>query len=515
MQISFDFSSRWSIANQGRLSGGHSPRRAVHQRRGCICEPLEQRQLLSYSSVVGPFLIADPKQTIAIVQNDPESNVLTDNSYAGGSYQISNSWYTIDLTFPSLRKPPQANGTYDAAISGTFTATSGTGNTASIFPIQFVGDSGTLTISGWDGNPQDAVYNYKATGKYIPSSSDPIEGYELDGQYVGNGTSPITAPTAELSVALGMSTYSITPATAEMPEITATASVNTTSGSRAPRKFEWTIGITYSDQYSDENKILRRITSTPQLVVPPNSWSGDRGGTLTVTVTALVDGQTQTASNVGSVIGAEPDISTVQSFIRSKRIAGYPQGATYSSPNIVDKIVGQESSYQQFDSSGNPLWSSDGLAGAGLMQITPAAFGDIWNWQTNVKDGIKKLQSVIGLANRYRSRVLASAGFKKLVAALNIQQKAAGLRPLQVTIPSFTADEQVLMAIRAYNGVSGTDSVGLPVLQEYELSVSNNALVLSSVDQVHHHAIAAWIEVDPAQRSVGDPDYVENVLSQD
>jgi len=64
---------------------------------------------------------------------------------------------------------------------------------------------------------------------------------------------------------------------------------------------------------------------------------------------------------------------------------------------------------------------------------------------------------------------------------LNVQQKSAGLRPLLVTLPPFTADQQVLIAVRAFNGAAGTDGVGLPVLQEYELAVNNDQLVLSSV----------------------------------
>ena len=183
--------------------------------------------------------------------------------------------------------------------------------------------------------------------------------------------------------------------------------------------------------------------------------------------------------------------------------------------DVLRRIAHQESGFRQFGSDSWPLFSSDNMGGAGIMQITPATEDQRWNWQTNVQAGINKYNSCYTLTATYVQSVRNSSQFANLVAALN--QTRASSQKLTVTVPEWTADQRMRDAIRGYNGWAGNDPVVPSLhLHEYRLARDANGRLRVTVIPNTNRAEAIWEQVPPADRpqNVGDPNYVAHVLAQ-
>ncbi len=108
----------------------------------------------------------------------------------------------------------------------------------------------------------------------------------------------------------------------------------------------------------------------------------------------------------------------------------------------------QESSLQQFRTPGNwPKYSSDGLGGVGLCQLTrPATTANqTWNWKENVRGGWKLFLEKEAFARAYPGKQRKGERFKGLVRAWNQARTAQGLPAIPVELPDYTAEQLELV----------------------------------------------------------------------
>jgi hypothetical protein len=177
--------------------------------------------------------------------------------------------------------------------------------------------------------------------------------------------------------------------------------------------------------------------------------------------------------------------------------------------------------YRAGQFAGHPTWNTGGDRGVGVMQITPSGNDpiepvNVWDWRANVAAGVAKLNYGLGVADRLPTAI-RGAGFDAAFARVQAERRAAGLAPLVgVDVPTLTPLQRVRVAIRAYNGAAGTDSLGRTVLNEYELATTGpaNARRLAlTVNKTTRVGTAQWVEVPIARRSAGQPNYVNLVLA--
>jgi len=272
------------------------------------------------------------------------------------------------------------------------------------------------------------------------------------------------------------------------------------------------------------------FTETAGLTYTPNFKKGGvdvvAGGDIDVTAKFTFKGKTYTVSSETKpetknlkVLGKNPSASQVNAFIASNPPSQWPTGTKYNSATVLRQIASQESQRQQFTADGYPKWnvgkSGGGDGGVGIMMLTPPPKvpEDVWNWQENLKDGIKRFGEKLMAAQSYASDTQGRSEFKKAVERYN-----AGRNPkVTVTVPQLAADEKVLFAIRYYNGAAGTDSIGRPFRHEYELALGPVGLLAVTLEIGRKdRGTAKWVRVDASKRpsSPGEPDYVNKVLKQ-
>ncbi|MDA8456858.1 hypothetical protein M4R22_19025 [Acidovorax sp. GBBC 3334] len=228
-----------------------------------------------------------------------------------------------------------------------------------------------------------------------------------------------------------------------------------------------------------------------------------RGGVLTVQVTARAGGATY-QGKLGSllIVGTNPTPTAIRSFADS----------IGANKVRFRKQLRQESSLQQFRPPDLwPKYSSDGLGGVGLAQITrPAPTGDqTWNWKENVRAGWALYKEKERIARAYPGIVRGGETFRRLVGDYNRARAAQRLPALQVALPDFTDEQLEQDAIRGFNGYANG-------LHEFRVRTEGGRLFVAlSPDGLQ--GLAEWERVPTADRGrVGDPAYVEHIeASQD
>ena len=294
----------------------------------------------------------------------------------------------------------------------------------------------------------------------------------------------------------------------QMPSVTLNAAVVPLPALGAQKTFRWTVQLRFAGSETSHGKPgtqlnVSRTTTDGRLVINPGDWGGLRGGTLSVSLTATVNGQTAAGQLLGlTIVGTNPTAADVRTALGS---------------DPLRRIAHQESNYRQFGGDSWPLFSSDNLGGAGIMQITPAPEDQRWNWRTNVQAGIDKYNHCYNLTATYVQSVRTSGQFSALVTALNQTRAQQHLPALTVTIPDWTADMRMRDAIRGYNGWAGSDPVVPNLhLHEYRLARDANGRLLVNQPPNTNRAEAIWESVPASARpqGVGDPNYVAHVLAQ-
>lgn len=234
-----------------------------------------------------------------------------------------------------------------------------------------------------------------------------------------------------------------------------------------------------------------------------------RGGNLTIRATATINGHTYSDTKTIKILAKNPSVGAIKSQL----------GDNYT----LWRIASLESNFTQFLGSGYPLWSSDKLGGVGIMQLTPPSSDDqIWDWPRNVKGGMAKFKSCFQISQRWHTTTQNSPGFQSLVDAYNQKRAQQGLKPLAIKVPKLTPgdfndnlQQREMDTVRCYNGAAGFD-LGLP-LHEFKIARDTDGnLIVTNINEKSLKGEAMWVRVPASERpqNVGDPDYVNHVLSQ-
>ena len=324
-----------------------------------------------------------------------------------------------------------------------------------------------------------------------------------------------------LSVKFVKSSYPLSLAPS-FPSIKAIAS--TSDGSKPP-KYSWTIDVHYNPLESKtpggpninlDIGPLTYVTDVPTFT-PPNLPAV--GGTITVTVSASIQGRTVFSSpSKTTVLGlTNPTHDDIKAVLGTN--------------HLLWRICNWESHAVQFLPSGYPKWNvgknnTVGDGGVGLMQVTlsgPTGLQLIpyaWNWRSNLIYGVNKWSYAVGIANGLPAQIQGTKGFIDLAKAYNDARVAKGLPRLTITMPPLTHgkdsdDPQQFEreCIRVYNGVGGTDPVlKRNVLHEYTVQTDNAGHLVVTVSKTTLTGTASWLQVPESWRKVGDPAYVSHVL---
>ncbi len=280
--------------------------------------------------------------------------------------------------------------------------------------------------------------------------------------------------------------------TPTMPAITAEV---TFGGSASPLTgtVDWSLAL----NYAAAGPTLTKSTSLPS----DQSWDitaaigAIRGGDLTVTASMNGDSLTKSIQIRGTNPSKSNDVPSAL-------------GTT-----TLQKIACQESSQLQFNPD-LPYLSSDGKLGSGIMQVTPASIAEMWNWKTNVTSGKSIFGNKLKSAQAFPGRIQKSQSLKDMLVAYNNYHSVntPGFTPITtMTIPAFTAEQERLDGIRGYNGWSGTTRFPLVgfELHEYEPRIEVLNGITLTVLTINNEII--WDRVPWTRRTVGDPNYVNNV----
>ena len=293
----------------------------------------------------------------------------------------------------------------------------------------------------------------------------------------------------------------------QMPTVRVDATTVPATPSSAKAQFRWTIQLRFAGSETRHGKPgtpvdMTKTTTGGQLVLNPTDWRLLRGGTLTVGVTTVINGQTGTAQLQGlRILGTNPTPAAVKAALGT---------------DALRRIAHQESNFCQFGNDSWPLFSSDDLGGAGIMQITPASEDQRWNWRSNIKAGVDKYNHCYNLGPTFVQSVRGSSQFSALVTALNLVRAKQHLPSLTIALPEWSADQRMRDAIRGYNGWAGQDPVVPSLhLHEYKLARDTNGQMQITVSPNTNRAEAIWVQVPSTERpQVGDPNYVAHVLAQ-
>lgn len=299
-------------------------------------------------------------------------------------------------------------------------------------------------------------------------------------------------------------------AEAEMPSITVTAILqNEAMPAGAAPTYEWSATLAFDGSSPNTSATFGGGRTTqhsriPNSVSANSSWripfTEVRGGVLTVQVIMRAGGTEQRAKANWTISGTNPSGTAIRAFANS--IGG--------NRAVFRKKMRQESSLQQFRPPGNwPKFSSDGLGGVGLCQLTrPAPTGDqTWSWKENVRGGWALYLEKERIARAYPRNVRSGERFRNLVSEWNRARASQGLPALPVDLPDYTPEQLELDTLRGFNGYANG-------LHEYRIRLNNGGLVVT-INPSGTRGQAEWERVPVADRgTVGDPNYVENVLGQ-
>jgi hypothetical protein len=372
----------------------------------------------------------------------------------------------------------------------------------------------------------------------------------------------------------GNPVFSIT-AEPKMPVIKVTATVaGITSGADPTSKtdFEWTASVSYDSKDTNngisvggrkwavpagESRKIEAITAKGKVTGGAIVITFDkiRGGSLAITVTATIGGQSVKGESKGwRIQGTNPAIGDVNKML--------PDDA-------MRRLTCLESQKQQFVAAPKeggamyPYFSGDHLLGVGIGQLTnPQPTDDqIWDWTENVNAAIVLYNDKRRIAKGYPKLVAASGNFPKLVkeyndnlakapapapaagaapadagkaapapsapdaggaAAAPPAPAAAPAKPVQVKVPEFTEEQLQDDTIRGFNGWAGDDGFTSPPnggLHEFRIKQDPKTKALVVEGDLKSGAVnAVWERVPNADRPRKDdkdktPEYVDLVKS--
>jgi len=330
-------------------------------------------------------------------------------------------------------------------------------------------------------------------------------------------------------------------ADARMRSVSATCSLVGVAGVETqPVSYDWVVslvmrsaGIPSAVGRSTSHPPIHALTTSPNFPIP---FKAVRGGTLTVTVSTSLQGKRLAATAIAEIRGTNPTEADL-------RAAGVPE--------TLILVMKQETALRQFlktgSKSGYPLFSSDGLGGVGLGQIThPRPTDDeVWDWKANVKRAETLYQQKKAEAKRYLDGYPSSPEFHRLVEAYNRDRIATSsavakappspydtgrsdmiqprlpIKPLIITLPPYTDEMLENETIRRYNGE-------ILRVREYEArrQTDPQGLLAVEVKADGTHGTAEWHQVTAQERIAaydaqqwpadrrGDPDYVAHVRNQ-
>jgi hypothetical protein len=319
-----------------------------------------------------------------------------------------------------------------------------------------------------------------------------------------------------------------------MPKITVTAELqNVTPDPKVPLQYQWKVTLSFNGQgcANATQRIIKhdditQMTTTNKFPIP---FTQVRGGSLTISVTVAVAGNTLTASTKDLLVtGTNPSVGAL---------------ALVAQPNqSFRKLIRVESGLKQFVSDTCPLWSGDGYGGVGLCQLTsPAPTDDqVWSWKENVKGGWALYKQKEASAKAYPKSVRDGADFKALVKTFNekrqakLKSAAAGtpdagtaaagkadagtavpVKDLDIELPDYTDDQLERDTVRGFNGYAG--------MHEYRVKVDKDGVLVVTEDPGGTKGKAEWEQVtkderikfydqnNVAKNKRGDPNYVEDV----
>jgi hypothetical protein len=301
-------------------------------------------------------------------------------------------------------------------------------------------------------------------------------------------------------------------ADAAMPDIVATARLDgvAINPQGPPPMFEWSATLAFDGGTGATTTPYGAGRRSQHAMMGPSrgpraTWrmpfTQVRGGILTINVVVILGTTTLRASTTGlTLVGTNPTAASIRTFatgIGADRVR-------------FRKQMRQESSLEQFRQPGLwPKYSSDGLGGVGLCQITrPAPTADeTWDWKANVRAGWRLYLEKERIARAYPAAVRQGASFRRLVDEFNRGRAASRLPPVPVILPDFTPDQLELDAIRGFNGFANG-------LHEFRVRTLAGQLVVT-LNAAGTQGTAEWERVPVNERgNAGDPNYVNNVEQQ-
>jgi len=200
-----------------------------------------------------------------------------------------------------------------------------------------------------------------------------------------------------------------------MPQLAAHAEIlHVDPDPTASTEFEWTAEIDYTGpDGSDFNFTFAASTSVGGSYTP-DTGGATRGGDLTYTASATVNGKVLTGETQGlMIVGTNPSHQQVNAAL-----GGFP----------ATNIACWESNHKlaQFNSQGLPLFGAP--HGYGIMQLDPPPSAeDVWNWSQNVSDGLGVLATKLADAKGYPKRVQQTFPDATDFVALGLIEPVTGL----------------------------------------------------------------------------------------
>ncbi len=232
------------------------------------------------------------------------------------------------------------------------------------------------------------------------------------------------------------------------------------------------------------------------------------GGDLTVTVT-VHSGATTISATAGNlkVTATNPSIEAL--------------AAAAPAITAFRKLMRLESSLRQFRGPSCPLFSADGLGGAGLCQLTRPLPSDdqVWSWKANLAAGFDLYKSKQELAASHPASVRSSAEFQAQVRAYNAGRPTGSAGPLAIELPDYTDEQLQRDTLRGFNGYAGG-------LHEYRVKLDQNGQLVVTIDPSGKKGSAEWEQISAAERIAyydsinipenkrGDPNYVTAVEAE-